>query len=112
MANSRLRCSSILNFEVIEVGYELIPLGGEHIVLKVPLLLIINGRVLDAVQRELLQVPDVQLPAERDVDHVECDARVVEEARVVRADGSLEALVHHVAHWMVAHVKRVAQHHV
>jgi len=36
----------------------------------------------------------------------------MEEAGIIGADRGLQALVHHVANWMVAHIKRVAKNHV
>ena len=51
-----------------------VPGGWEHILKQVLLLSIGNGRVLDSVQGQLFQIPDVELPPQGHVDEVQGDA--------------------------------------
>jgi len=54
---------SLFDLQVVEHDEEFRPLAWEDIVKEVGPLLLRDCRVLDAIDRKLLQVPDVELPA-------------------------------------------------
>jgi len=76
----------------IEPVDELIPLWREDLLIEQFLVVILYSRVLDAVQRQLLQIAQVQLPRDGCIAIVESNTLIVEKAGVVRTDGPLEAL--------------------
>jgi len=75
-------------------------------------LLFVNRRIDNSVQAQFLKVSNVQLPGERDIDVVERDAFIVEEARVIARNGALDSVHKEEAAWVHAEVKSVSEHHV
>ena len=66
------------------------------------LVLLTDRREHDAIDGKLLEVGQSHLPGQHNDGVVEGQPTVVEEARVVRADGYLDALVQHESYWVGA----------
>jgi len=87
------------------------PLGIKSLV-KVLFPVVVDGRVLDSVQRQLLQVAHIQLPSKSGIDVVEGHGFIAEEGWVIGTDRDLHSVCDQVASGMSAKVEGVTEDHV
>jgi len=77
--------------EVINEGF---PLGGEYFLVKIVFPFLRNRCILDSIKGNFFQVAQLKVPGQSQVAIVKVNALVVKEARIITADGELEAFMH------------------
>ena len=76
---------------------------------KVFLPLVVDGRILDSVQRKLFQVTKVELPGKHCIDVIQGNSFVGKEGRIIRADGNLDSVSDQVSSRVDSKVQSVAK---
>ena len=86
---------------------ELLPLTWEYLLLEIPLLLLRESGVADAIEDELLNISYVKVPGDIGHQIVKSNSLIAEKARVITRNWGLEALGKHVSHRMISEVSSV-----